>query len=768
MAKIFNHFNDSFSGKKQSNTQESISLRVLSRLRGEHPAAPDAGTTDSDNLERGARLERSEHSLASLYSLLRFVKIVGLAWNNLFPGWRGGIAGFTILASIVLILNISALIWTATHLDDGNYATLTVGSYKSISNLSGRIHFGMNILSMALLAGSNYCMQCLSSPTRAEVDAAHARGSYVNIGALSWRNVLTSRKRRICLLSLLTLSSIVMHPVYDTSLLMTTALQKYTSTLVTSDYKIWSQVDYDQLQHEPAFRVSHANGLADRLRYIQDIIATDQIWDSSLWDNISASDCVKYKTLQTDRSTLLIVLNGTPEQIYLNQDARLAPYRSIDYTNLLQGYLRYDLYPAYPAREKGWASTSKWQSRISYCLSRKVPGRCRLQIHLWLLLAATLLNAMKLGCLLLTLKEQQETPLITTGDAIASFLRSPCLHTAGKSLLTQEEIVRELKERQDNTEDDATSTMKRFETRPVRYHHAISASRWMVYISSFVLILAFAVYQYHGISNLFRDTNPDFDLRSSWKAGLGNLDDNSLTDMTFCDFGLPTPIKQSSQESEKWLKCRITYGGVSAMVIANLPQLSVSAMYLSFNHQLTLMVQLRDWASLASRRQALRVSNPEPASDQVSTYWLSLPYLYSIPLLLAGVLLGWLVSQTLFIVRYALFDELSADDVPDVGYTMGYSAIALVCLFIFGLVILGVSVAVGCCKCSPGMPLGPSNSLVIAAACHPPETDRYAARNMVRWGAVPTGNITEEASMKENCTITSRRVEYPIEGRWYG
>lgn len=185
----------------------------MRRSRNEPAAAPAACNIDGDDLERGARWERSKSPLAFLYRLLRSIKRLESIWNDRFPGWRSGIAGFTILASTVLILNISALVWTATHLDEGHYATVAVGTYKNISNLSERVHLGTNILSAALLAGSNYCMQCLSSPTRAEADAAHARGSYLNIGVLSWRNVLASRKRRICLLLLLTLSSIGMHPV---------------------------------------------------------------------------------------------------------------------------------------------------------------------------------------------------------------------------------------------------------------------------------------------------------------------------------------------------------------------------------------------------------------------------------------------------------------------------------------------------------------------------------------------------------------------------
>lgn len=232
MEQFLDPIKDFFRSNRHPKAQEFIRLRFLGRLvnsyssdsmctiltcdyssRSKYPVLPDIGPNDGDSLECGAQLAPSRDSLASLYSLLLFFKIICSAWDDRFPGWRSGIAGFTIFASIMLILNISTLTWTATHLDDGYYATLAVGSYESISNLSGRIHFGTDILSTALLAGSNYCMQCLSSPTRAEVDVAHARGSYLSIGILSLRNILASRKRRIFLLSLLTLSSVFMHPM---------------------------------------------------------------------------------------------------------------------------------------------------------------------------------------------------------------------------------------------------------------------------------------------------------------------------------------------------------------------------------------------------------------------------------------------------------------------------------------------------------------------------------------------------------------------------
>jgi hypothetical protein len=279
-----------------------------------------------------------------------------------------------------------------------------------------------------------------------------------------------------------------------------------------------------------------------------------------------------------------------------------------------------------------------------------------------------------------------------------------------------------------------------------------------------MFITLFMVYVYNEIQKDFQSVKIGYDLHSLFKMGLGKLNEYSLTSRTFCDYKFFRALSNKGD----WVDCQHTYDGVSAMILTNLPQLAVSAIYLSLNHQLTLMVQLRDWARLASHCQALRVSDPEPTSDQVSTYWLSLPYRYSIPLLLSSILLGWLVSQTLFIVKYVLYDDLSIDDVPDPFYIMGYSTIALIFSFVFFLIISGVSVAIGFCKCTPGMPLGPSNSLIIAAACHPPETDRYAARKMVRWGAIPTQDNTQEVNSPHHCTITSRRVEDLVEGRWYG
>lgn len=186
--RLGNSLNCNFAAGEYRGIIESITVELIRNTRWtiEQPVVRHVDTNTVDDPERASSLETQQNFPHGLYSLLRFSKIVSSAWAERFPGWRSGLVGFIILASIVLISNICALAWAASHLEENGYhATLLTSSYERISNVSGWAHITVNVLSTTLLAGSNYCMQCLSSPTRADVDAAHARGSYLDIGILS-------------------------------------------------------------------------------------------------------------------------------------------------------------------------------------------------------------------------------------------------------------------------------------------------------------------------------------------------------------------------------------------------------------------------------------------------------------------------------------------------------------------------------------------------------------------------------------------------------
>ena len=85
------------------------------------------------------------------------------------------------------------------------------------------VHILINILSTVLLGASNVAMQCLAAPTRAELDKAHEKGTWMHIGVFGLRNVRFMSWGRILLCVVLALSSVPLHLVYNSVVYSKTA-----------------------------------------------------------------------------------------------------------------------------------------------------------------------------------------------------------------------------------------------------------------------------------------------------------------------------------------------------------------------------------------------------------------------------------------------------------------------------------------------------------------------------------------------------------------
>ena len=139
-----------------------------------------------------------------------------LTWKQRnLQGWRFGIFSGVLLACAVLIANTSITAWAAAR-QQGNIGedaqiTLFQGDCERVRRLNIGAHLAINILSTILLGASNYAMQCLSSPTRKEVDAAHARRKWLDIGVPSARNLGRISRKRVVLWVLLVISSLPLH-----------------------------------------------------------------------------------------------------------------------------------------------------------------------------------------------------------------------------------------------------------------------------------------------------------------------------------------------------------------------------------------------------------------------------------------------------------------------------------------------------------------------------------------------------------------------------
>lgn len=207
-------------------------------------------------------------------------------------------------------------------------------------------------------------------------------------------------------------------------------------------------------------------------------------------------------------------------------------------------------------------------------------------------------------------------------------------------------------------------------------------------------------------------------------------------------------------------------------LIANLPQLILSLLYFAYNGLFTAMLGSFEWMSYAHKRKGLRLSR-KPAGAQRSTYFLQLPYRFGVPLVILSGTLHWLVSQSIFVVAFDIYDELGELQTTDIGWqysavtrTCGYSPIAMLAVVIVGGAMLVAVVAFGYIPYKRGMPLVGSCSLAISAACHPDirsgAGDVAQSEEKLKWGVVSTG-----LDGIGHCAYSSEDVGLIVEGRTY-
>lgn len=103
------------------------------------------------------------------------------------------------------------------------------------------VHFGINVVSTLLLGSSNYCAQLLAAPTRSEVDTAHDKGDWLDIGVPSLRNLWKKRiaRNRKAAWTLLMISSVLLPLVWNSAVFAAKPFSSYRMhTLHASKYGI--------------------------------------------------------------------------------------------------------------------------------------------------------------------------------------------------------------------------------------------------------------------------------------------------------------------------------------------------------------------------------------------------------------------------------------------------------------------------------------------------------------------------------------------------
>jgi hypothetical protein len=191
---------------------------------------------------------------------------------------------------------------------------------------------------------------------------------------------------------------------------------------------------------------------------------------------------------------------------------------------------------------------------------------------------------------------------------------------------------------------------------------------------------------------------------------------------------------------------------LGSLLLINLPQLLLSVELFIYKYLLILIVATAEVSKFAIQRAGLRVSSPVKGTHQRSTYYLHLPFHYSIPFLILSAFLHWALSRSFFLVRSDIYSPSGTIIPSTAGRIMGgYSAIGILIAFILAVVLIVglIVVAIILRRSRKDVPSLDTCSLKFSAACHPPEGDEDVAEKEVVYG-IPKSDPNTNPSMSED------------------
>ncbi|KAI4214506.1 MAG: hypothetical protein LQ351_002923 [Letrouitia transgressa] len=312
-------------------------------------------------------------------------------------------------------------------------------------------------------------MQCLSAPTRAEIDKALSKGISLDVGVPSFKNLRRVSKTRAFLWWLLALSSIPLHLFYNSAVFSSLCTREYLLAVMSETFVYGSPInmtgpvrDYDgplpvninTLSRDGKLPIVNymplgvSNRPSDETQYsmILDLQRRMEAYqqDRTTFQNITNEECIKQYTvpLLTKSSDVLLIStdqNWTHSKIELFLlSSELIAFVTGEFTALnqwkctnascigsgdtyIQGYAPLDIFQAQKNAER-WTVDGY---HIQYCLAQPVQEECRLQFSLVIMAIVISCNLVKTICFYLIMWKGDSRPLITLGDAIASFLNEP-------------------------------------------------------------------------------------------------------------------------------------------------------------------------------------------------------------------------------------------------------------------------------------------------------------------------------------------------------
>ncbi|KAJ5095258.1 hypothetical protein N7532_007549 [Penicillium argentinense] len=715
--------------------------------------------------------------------------------------WIDGVYMCARAGTVVFILNLIfigiAAGLASRYPDNRSFASSAV-IYRGNCGISKRwdiaMHLIINVLSTCILAASNYCMQTLVAPTRKEVDAYHAKWKCLDIGSASVKNLFAIGKGRLALWITLMFTATPFHLMYNSIVFeslstnefgvmvgpkdlnssnihsLTTPALKKCFTLPAAYYGLDAADLYEGVLRELTWEMfvdNIANGSYHYIPLSQCIEMSKKPSTGvkgivALAENLTVSDGGDASILMTEVAHTSPTSHDDPFQnqrmpatFYSNRttstenNATCLGYETvynnrvlIDGTAQVRPGLGVSIYP------------------ISECLVIEAEEHCQLLFSPPICLVVMLAAFAKVSAMYLAayIGRNRDPPLLTIGDAVASFMERPDPTTKGLCWMTGADVNKGrwvsvtrsgFQAALQNEQVAEPATFRRLKKRK-HWMRAASGWRWAA-----TLFMCFSCI-ITGIC-LFMVSS----------AGTGTSQNEWWSTSTFKNW-FSEDVDISSYNI---IYSNVPWTMLSAVVVANVPQLIVTMSYYCYNAVLTSMLATGEYSSYGEKRKALRVTWPVKGSQQRSTYWLSVPYRYATPILILYMLLHWLISQSIFYLLLIPYNPLDRADNSNTISSMGYSSMSIFLSIVVGSTMVLIMLVLAFRKCKSIMPLAGSSSAAISAACHLPKDEcrETAALGLVQWGETPSAAAWMgmddvegiDDGQKGHCSFTSRETVKP-------
>ncbi|KAG0635395.1 hypothetical protein HOY80DRAFT_1093543 [Tuber brumale] len=684
-----------------------------------------------------------------------------LAWKPVwYTGWHSGVLACATSVVIVLFINISLTIYAATNPEyrvEGGVGTLYSGSCGKTKAIGMWLHLGINVLSTLLLSGSNYTQQCLAAPTRSEIDAAHARRRWMDIGVPSVRNLFMIKLERVLLWIAIGITSIPLHLLFNSAVFTTLGSHDFLITVVTNNhfepgaYSNMTEVLNDY--YEKLYHITDPDGEG----YLASLYGTPQLGQlSSLleeyntstqnYEDLEPSKCTKLynNDFLSDHSNLFLIAKQSSNTTHNNTLLGILGANShwIPLSHWMCDYQKSGQAQDVPAcnlkelvanitrGDPWWVKlTTGDEVEIGGCKSQKTEEKCKVQFSLGIMIAVICCNLVKACSMVMAVVRSREPTLVTLGDAVDSFLRIPDPTTMGICFADRRFVDRVW-------QHGRSAGPRQWKQKGAqRWWTSVSKTRWITcnIFCSIIIVVAW-VFLASGMKSDGAYLSNDF--KSMWTRGFGEVNTVSIISLLFRNIS-------------------------RAILLANFPQTILSFLYLAYNSLFTCMLMGHEWSLFSRQHRSLRVTSPGPG--QRSTYWLQVPYTYGIPLMTLSSLLHWLTSQSIFLVKFEMWDPLETEISARMS-VVGYSCIAIISVLILGILALTTAVGMGYRQFAAETTTVGSCSAAISAACHASQDSEMIIGKKLRWGDV--GNVPN-LGVRHLTFSSGRGVGKPMFGAVY-